>query len=44
MNEGCPRFDDDADVIVVAVNKPVKEHGVALKANSWRCKLDLVGP
>ena len=24
MNDGCPRFDDDGDLIVVAVTEPVE--------------------
>jgi hypothetical protein len=27
VNEGSSRFDDDVDLIVVAVDEPVEEHG-----------------
>jgi len=26
MNDGCPRFDDDGDLIVVAITEPVEGH------------------
>jgi len=26
MNDGCPRLDDDGDLIVVAINEPVEGH------------------